>query len=268
MNNYEFCASWVLDQQPGPGARVLDYGCGAGEIVKALRDRGVAAFGCDTFYEGGDYSRYVQASLLEAGYVRRMHDNRVPFGDGSFDLIVNNQVMEHVEDIDSALMEMRRVLKPGGMVLSVFPDKGVWREGHCGIAFLHWFPRHSRLRIYYAALLRSLGFGYHKDGRRSIDWSRNFCAWLDAWTHYRTRREIHASYGRYFHEIRYMEDHWLRQRLGAKKRAIAWLPIPMQKAIVRKLGGTVMVARKSCGRAARARAVQNRRASSARRSRR
>ena len=35
------------------------------------------------------------------------------------------------------LAKISRVLKPGGMVLSLFPDKGVWREGHCGIPFLH-----------------------------------------------------------------------------------------------------------------------------------
>jgi SAM-dependent methyltransferase len=244
MNNYEFCAAWVLDQAPRPDARVLDYGCGAGEIVKALRTHGVDAFGCDTFYEGGDYSSQVQSGLLDAGYVRKMHGDHIPFDDDSFDMIVNNQVMEHVEDIDRVLAELQRVLKPGGMLLSVFPDRGVWREGHCGIAFLHWFPKHSRPRIYYAALFRSIGFGYHKDGRGIIDWSRNFCTWLDDWTHYRTRREIDTAYGRYFHDIRYMEDYWLRRRLGAKERMVAWLPVPVQKTIVQKLGGTVMTASK------------------------
>ncbi|MGH8144772.1 MAG: hypothetical protein ACREPY_00425 [Rhodanobacteraceae bacterium] len=41
-----------------------------------------------------------------------------------------------------------------------------------------------------------------------------------------------------------MEDYWLRRRLGAKQRMVAWLPALVQKAIVQKLGGTVMVADK------------------------
>ncbi len=36
MNNYEFCAQWILDRKHGKNIRVLDYGCGPGKIVKAL----------------------------------------------------------------------------------------------------------------------------------------------------------------------------------------------------------------------------------------
>jgi 2-polyprenyl-3-methyl-5-hydroxy-6-metoxy-1,4-benzoquinol methylase len=42
-------------------------------------------------------------------------------------------VLEHVEDFDVVLRAMNRVLKPGGMVLSIFPDRSVWRQGHAGI---------------------------------------------------------------------------------------------------------------------------------------
>ena len=52
MNNYEFCAQWVFDQEPKKSIRILDYGCGAGQIVNELRKRNVDAFGCDVFYEG------------------------------------------------------------------------------------------------------------------------------------------------------------------------------------------------------------------------
>ena len=34
-------------------AKVLDFGCGAGQIVKVLRDSGISAFGCEAFYDGG-----------------------------------------------------------------------------------------------------------------------------------------------------------------------------------------------------------------------
>jgi len=36
MNNYKFCAQWILDRKHGKNIRVLDYGCGPGKIVKAL----------------------------------------------------------------------------------------------------------------------------------------------------------------------------------------------------------------------------------------
>jgi SAM-dependent methyltransferase len=243
MDNYEFCARWVLERARGKSLRVLDYGCGAGEIVKELRRRGVEAFGCEVFYEGGDYSKSL-APELPGGVVVRMEGNTIPFDGASFDLVVNNQVMEHVENLDGALAEISRVLRPGGAVLSLFPDGGVWREGHCGIPFLHWFPKRSRLRVHYAAACRAAGLGYHKGDKSVMRWSRDFCDWLDNWTHYRTRREIDAAYDKHFRDVRHIEDYWLQSRLTGLKKAAALLPAPAQRLLVRKLAGLIFVAHK------------------------
>lgn len=243
LTNYECCALWVLDQKPGQNVRVLDYGCGAGEIVKELQRRDVDAFGCDVYYEGGDYSSSVDPALFEST-IRRMDGNTIPFDTGSFDFVINNQVMEHVEDLDGVLAEILRVLKPGGVVLSLFPDKGVWREGHCGVPFLHWFSKGSRLRVYYAAACRTLGLGHHKENKSALRWSEDTCEWLDKWTYYRTREEIDSTYNRYFFEIRHIEDYWLQVRLGGRIRFVKWLPASVQQLIVRKFGGLVFIARK------------------------
>lgn len=245
MNNYEFCAYWVIDQSPSNIVRVLDYGCGSGQIVKELRNHEIEAFGCDVFYEGGDYSKSIERELFDNGAIKRMNGQTIPFDSCSFDFVINNQVMEHVENLDSVLAEIQRVLKPGGQVLSLFPDKGVWREGHCGIPFLHWFPKSSSARIYYAAALRALGLGYHKGAKSIMLWSKDFCDWLDKWTHYRTRQEIDTSYEKYFSGILNIEDYWFQLRLGKRKAIVSWLPASIQKFIVRKLAGVVFVARKS-----------------------
>ena len=134
MDNYQFCAQWILDQQRENGIRMLDFGCGSGEIVKDLRERDVAAFGCDPFYDGGDYMKSIDADLLKGGIIKKMKGSTIPFDNASFDFVVNNQVMEHVEDIDTVLAEIQRVLKPGGSVLSIFPVAGVWREVHYGVS--------------------------------------------------------------------------------------------------------------------------------------
>ena len=244
MNNYEFCAKWVLDREPEKSVRVLDYGCGAGKIVKELRKRNVNAFGCDVFYEGGDYSKSIDTELLDDGVIKKIDGNVIPFDSTSFDFVINNQVMEHVENLDSVLAEIQRVLKPGGLVLSLFPDKGVWREGHCGIPFLHWFPKNSCARIYYAAGFRILGFGYHKGTKSVMRWSQDFCEWLDKWTHYRTIQEVDMAYSKHFYDIQHIEDYWLQLRLGGRKPLVDWLPVLAQKQVVNKLGGMVFVASK------------------------
>jgi SAM-dependent methyltransferase len=242
MSNYDFCAQWILER--GRDVRVLDYGCGAGEIVKDLRRRNVQAFGCEVFYEGGDTSNEIGSDLL-GSVIREMRDGAVPFESSSFDIVINNQVMEHAEDLDSVLAEIARVLKPGGVVLSLFPDKGVWREGHSGVPFLHWFPKRSSPRLYYAAAARLLGLGSHKKKWGGImNWSRHKCEWLDKWVFYRTRRELREAYTRYFVDLTDLEDHWLQQRLGARKVIAAWLPSSLQRLVVQKMAGLVFTAKK------------------------
>jgi SAM-dependent methyltransferase len=235
VDTYQFCANWVAGHVNGQ-ARVLDYGCGAGEIVAMLRERGVNAFGCDVFYEGGDYSCGIRS--VAGPYVLRMEGDRIPFDDASFDVVLSNQVFEHVPSLDTVLAEIARVLIPSGVVLSLFPDRSVWREGHCGVPFLHRFPKGSRSRVYYAALMGGLGFGLFRDGKSTMQWAQEFCVWLDQWTHYRSLSEIHDTFQRYFGSSAHSEELWLQARLG---RRLTFLPTAAQRFIVRKMAGIALV---------------------------
>jgi SAM-dependent methyltransferase len=245
FDNYQFCADWVIRQAPPAGARVLDYGCGAGQIVALLRENNLESFGCDVFYEGGDYSTQIEGDLLGSVIRRMQPGGAIPFDDSSFDFIVNNQVMEHVQDLDLVLAEIERVLKPGGQVLSLFPDKSVWREGHCGVPFLHLFPKGTRPRIYYAAAFRLLGFGHFKGDKGVKQWSEDFCGWLDQWTYYRTTDEINASYSKVLGVPRGIESDWLAARLGKRARLTAVLPRVVQEFVVHKLAGRIFVCSKA-----------------------
>lgn len=246
MNNYEFCANYINMLAVGRSASttVLDYGCGVGHIVTALRNNGIDAKGCDIFYAGGDRLKLVPPELLGT-IIKPMDNGVIPFPDESFDFVVNNQVLEHVVDIDSVLAEIYRVLKPGGQVLSLFPDKSVWREGHCGIPFLHWFPKGSKTRVYYAAFLRALGMGHYKGGKSILQWSRDFCEWLDKWTCYRSYREIRAALDKRFIRLIHIEEIWLRDRLGKRTAIIECLPKQTRQWVVRKMAGLVFICTKA-----------------------
>ena len=243
MTNYDFCVKCVEKFSLGKPIKALDYGCGAGQIVSLLRSAGIDARGCDTFYAGGDYSSRVPPELLGT-VIKPIENGVIPFPDESFDFVVNNQVLEHVEDIDGVLAEIHRVLKPNAQVLSLFPDKSVWREGHCGIPFLHWFPGESKFRIYYASFLRSLGMGHFKNDKPILQWSRDFCEWLDKWTWYRSYRDIHAAFDRRFVKLIHIEEIWLHEKLGQRGAIIAWLPKPILQWSARKLGGLVFLCAK------------------------
>jgi SAM-dependent methyltransferase len=233
MNNYEYCANFAAYH--APGGRVLDYGCGQGQIVELLRKTGIDGYGCDVFYDGGNYHSNVPRVLLEGGIIRRMRDNVIPFDDLSFDLVVHNQVFEHVPDLELAVSEIARVLRPGGIMLGLFPDASVWHEGHCGIPFLHWFRKGSKFRAYYAVAFRYLGFGYHHAGKAPLQWSRDFCAWLDNWTYYRPYPAIVGSIGQYFDVPHHIEVHWFDQRV----KGLAWIPDAIKRFVVRRRMGMV-----------------------------
>ena len=231
MDNYEFCVEYAVARANGRPLKVLDYGCGRGLMVRRMRDRGVDAYGCEVFYGGGDVSTEVPGDML-GRTVLEMRDGVVPFPDRTFDLVINNQVMEHVVDLDQALDEIHRVLTPSGAVLSLFPDRLVWREGHCGVPFLHWFPKGSRLRVYYAFAFRCAGFGYHKGTTSRWQWANQWCDWLDRWTHYRSYDDIVASYRRRFSTLQHIEADWFVARTGAWAK---WIPANLRSFAARYL---------------------------------
>lgn len=243
MNNYEFCATYIKNWSAGKSINVLDYGCGAGQIVSKLRDVGIDAKGCDLFYGGGDRSKMVPEQLFGT-VIRPMENGLIPFPAEGFDFVVNNQVLEHVEDLDHVLSEIHRVLKPGGQMLSLFSDKSVWREGHSGIPFLHWFSKGSKIRVYYAAFFRSLGFGNFKGTKSVWKWSQDFCEYLDRWTWHRSSADIRATFDKNFQNLIGIEDIWLKTRWPRKAAIFNWLPKQFAQWFVRKFGGWVFVCTK------------------------
>lgn len=235
-----------------PGATVLDYGCGAGRLVQAGLEAGLAIAGADVYYGGSKTRAHAERAGLLGSAIQEIRDGRLPFGDEVFDLVVNNQVMEHVEDLDAVLSEIHRALKPGGTVLSLFPSRDVFREGHIGIPFAHWMKRGSRFRLLYTWALRSLGLGtWKEEAPTARQWAVDKLAWIDAYTNYRSRREIIASFNRFFtNEFR--ESDYIRFRLLDRRgrRALAWfagLPViaPVARAVFRKLAFLVIVSRKA-----------------------
>ena len=235
-----------------PGARILDYGCGAGTLVAAGRAAGLDMLGADVFFQGspGARAEAERAGLLKTA-IHEIRDGRLDFEDGAFDLVTNNQVLEHVEDLDAVLGELHRVLKHDGVLLSIFPSREVFREGHIGIPFSHWFAKDSKPRFYYTWALRSLGLGTWKEQAPTRrQWAADKLGWIDAYTHYRPKREIFLAFDRYFTtEMR--EPDYIRYRLKdtpALAPLARLLDLPgapaMATAIFRKLAFMVLVSRR------------------------
>lgn len=101
-----------------PGQRVLDLGCGPGDGTAWLAAQGAAAIGLD-YSAGMVASARREPSLV--GRLVRGDAGRLPFAEASFDKVVCTNSFHHYPDHARALAEMRRVLKPGGLLVLVDP---------------------------------------------------------------------------------------------------------------------------------------------------
>ena len=94
---------------------LLDVGCGGGIATLALAELGYNITGIDVSKNSLETARaeglrrQVKARFVQGSAYR------IPFDDNSFDAIVCSDVLEHLHDLTTALAEVNRVLKPGGV---------------------------------------------------------------------------------------------------------------------------------------------------------
>lgn len=108
--------------------KILDFGCGNGDIVKLYRDNGFQGYGCDLDFKEGQGVNLLQKNNI----IRLINKDRykIPFEDSYFDFVFSHQGFEHVKNYSIALSEIKRVLKPGGISLHKFSSRYVPVEPH------------------------------------------------------------------------------------------------------------------------------------------
>jgi 2-polyprenyl-3-methyl-5-hydroxy-6-metoxy-1,4-benzoquinol methylase len=113
MREYLAIVDRIAGEQPG---RVLDWGCGHGQISHLLRQRGVDVTAFD--YAEGSEPRVVQLEHYPEIEAHVSGDPVVlPFPENYFDTVLSCGVLEHVQRPVDSLSELHRVLRPGGRLL-------------------------------------------------------------------------------------------------------------------------------------------------------
>jgi ubiquinone/menaquinone biosynthesis C-methylase UbiE len=95
--------------------KVLDYGSGTGNLALKFLRRGCRVTALDISARSLEVLRRKAGAATQLE-VCMLRDDRIPFDDASFEVVATYSVLHHVPDYLSAVAEMARVLKPGGMI--------------------------------------------------------------------------------------------------------------------------------------------------------
>ena len=143
----------ILDWTPKPLRRALVNGCGAGLYLRALQNSVPEVHGMDI---EGEHLRAAARNVPDAP-LNLSQGEQLPYPDGSFDLILSHEVLEHVEDDRRAASEIARVLRVGGRAAIFVPNRlypfethghywqGVYRFGNTPL--INYLPTSMRNQL-------------------------------------------------------------------------------------------------------------------------
>lgn len=201
---------------------IMDLGCGAGRMVQAGRAKGLQFYGCG-FELRDDFDTAVP-DLVQQGILRQIRPQpyELPFDDSHFDVVVSDQVLEHVMDYPTTLREIHRVLKPGGAFLHIFPARYKLVEPHIRV------PLASVLRAqWWLKSWASIGIRNRFQQQLSVaETSAANTVFLTEHTNYLPKRTLRRLFSEYYTDVQFVERVFLKHSKRGRKvyELSAWLP--------------------------------------------
>lgn len=98
------------------GSKILDLGCGRGEFLRGFISSGLNGYGVDQ--SSIAKSVCAEAEILQSD----LEKEPLPCDDNTFDIVFSKSVLEHFYYPEILVMEIYRIVKPGGMVITMVPD--------------------------------------------------------------------------------------------------------------------------------------------------
>jgi ubiquinone/menaquinone biosynthesis C-methylase UbiE len=139
-----------LKQFAPANARILDCGCGLGDVLSGIpADPGYELHGFDFAQSNVNVA---QRRLSNGATIRQGSLYEIPFPDASFDVAMCTEVLEHIEDDRKAVSEISRIVKPGGFLLTAVPYQYYWPDYLRLMGHFRHYTRQS-----FSALLSDFG---------------------------------------------------------------------------------------------------------------
>ncbi|HFD32219.1 MAG TPA: methyltransferase domain-containing protein, partial [Gammaproteobacteria bacterium] len=164
------------------------------------------AYGCDITFKSE--ANVDTDSMHEKKLIRliNMEPYSLPFADNTFDLIISNQVFEHVQNYSETIKELHRILKPEGSAIHIFPSRYSPIEPHVYVPF-------SSIVNSYPWLLLWAFFGVRngsQSGLSAKEVAINNRNYLRDNTNYLSKRKINQYFKSYFESVEYCESLFLK----------------------------------------------------------
>ena len=202
--------------RPG-GWRLLDVGTAAGAFLAAARERGWTVEGCEPNRWLADWGSRHYGLNIRAG---ELFDQ--PFVAASFDVVTLWDVIEHTPDPARVIGRARELVRPGGLLIVNYPDRGSWLARLLG---RRW-PFLSSVHLYYftrdtiTRLLERHGFGVlmmrpHVQ-RLELDYLLSRAAIVSVWL-----SRLARTVARWLGLSRVQAPYWLGQTFVAARRSYA-----------------------------------------------
>jgi SAM-dependent methyltransferase len=109
-------AEHLLERHFGKPGRILDFGSGRGDALRAFQQLGFEAVGADVSERAAEMSPGFEVVVVDPA------SSQLPFEDASFDYVFSKSVVEHMPTPIDLAREAHRVLRPGGMAILMTPS--------------------------------------------------------------------------------------------------------------------------------------------------
>lgn len=242
---YDFILDLVRTRCSAP-CRLLDFGCGGGEVVGKALDAGFDAWGVDSFKDV--WEQYAERASSIGHRIQHVAEGTpLPFADNWFDVVVSNQVMEHVADPGPVITEMARVLRPGGLLVAIFPTREILIEPHLKVPLVHWFSPGSASQTQMLRMMHRLGLGLGRNEDRAA-WVSGASDSLQRHIFYRTQNEAISTFQQRFRLVARGDAAFMRDRLARSERMRKLAPLfaprwmdPLLRMLCVRLANVVLV---------------------------
>lgn len=136
----------LINKNGDKNIKILDYGCGGGVTIALLYLAGYKnIYGVD-LHDLDPTKKEKQKKIsnilfLKKKIFKNIINSKTEFLDRSFNIIISNQVVEHVYDLNKYILELKRILTEDGTAILIFPHRLKPFETHTKTFIIHYFPK-------------------------------------------------------------------------------------------------------------------------------